>query len=42
MECQLCGKKIKPKVFWQKFCSNKCRRNAHALKEANKALKGRK
>ncbi len=31
--CKVCNKEMKPKNYWQKYCSSKCRIIAWAIKE---------
>jgi len=32
MKCIVCGKKLKPRWEWQKYCSRECRNYAHYQK----------
>lgn len=35
--CLMCGKAEKPKVFWQRYCSPKCRLLAWAKRKIDEA-----
>ena len=34
--CQVCGKEIETKIYWRKFCSDKCRLIAWARRQEDK------